>query len=335
MFEATGTEGADPGEVRLGTYLYHLDQAGDCGDQILWDPGIVQQDRWYCVEGHVEMNTPGERDGRVDAWVDGRPALSWPGVAFRRADEDDIGARHFWANIYFGGSVVNGFDLVSSVDELVFSHTGRIGCLQAFTDDNGSVHEADLAELFARSIFLGCGDHIACPDDSVSRGEMAALLRRALHLPAGPDAFSDDDGSLFEEDIDALAASGITRGCGAVVFCPDAPVTRAQMAAFITRAMDLREGAGSNLFSDDDGSVFEDDIDRLATAHIAVGCNPPANTRYCPSSNVTRGQMASFLRRALGFPIGPANVTPADERLGELVPNDFEDDMTEPAPLID
>ena len=52
-------------------------------------------------------------------------------------------------------------------------------------------------------------------------------------------------------------------------------------------------------FSDDDGSVFEADIEWLAAAGITRGCNPPANDRFCPNDAVTRGQMAAFLHRAL------------------------------------
>jgi hypothetical protein len=49
-----------------------------------------------------------------------------------------------------------------------------------------------------------------------------------------------------------------------------------------------------------------------------VGCNPPDNDRFCPEGPVTRGQMASFLVRALGLspvpppPIPSQYVTPAD-----------------------
>ncbi len=335
MFEATGTEGAGPGQVRLGTYLYHLDQEGTCGDQILWQPGVIQQDRWYCIEGHVEMNTPGQNDGRVDAWVDGTAALRWPDVALRRADEADIGARHFWANIYFGGSVVNASNLTSSVDELVFSHTGRVGCLDPFSDDNDSEHEADLDELYARSVFLGCGERLSCAGDSITRGEMAALLDRALRLPDGLDAFADDEDHFAEASINALAAAGVARGCTATSFCPEDPVTRGQMAAFLVRAFHYADGVGADMFSDDSNSVFETDIDRLATAGVTRGCNPPDNTAFCPDAEVTRGQMATFLRRALGFPLAAANVGLADERLGVAVPNRFEGDDEEPAPILD
>ena len=56
--------------------------------------------------------------------------------------------------------------------------------------------------------------------------------------------------------------------------------------------------AGSG-FTDTDGSVFEADIDWLAAEGITKGCNPPNNDKFCPDGQVTRGQMAAFLVRAL------------------------------------
>jgi S-layer homology domain len=56
--------------------------------------------------------------------------------------------------------------------------------------------------------------------------------------------------------------------------------------------------AGNGRFWDDDGSVFESAIEKLATAGITNGCNPPVNDRFCPDQPVTRGQMAAFLIRA-------------------------------------
>jgi hypothetical protein len=70
------------------------------------------------------------------------------------------------------------------------------------------------------------------------------------------------------------------------------------MAAFLVRALGLSSGGGSNRFIDDNGSVFETDINKIAAAGITKGCNPPSNTRFCPDDLVTRGQMAAFLRRA-------------------------------------
>ena len=57
-------------------------------------------------------------------------------------------------------------------------------------------------------------------------------------------------------------------------------------------------------FVDDDGSVHEADINKIAAAAITVGCNPPddrsaGDRYYCPDQPVTRAQMASLLARAL------------------------------------
>jgi hypothetical protein len=84
------------------------------------------------------------------------------------------------------------------------------------------------------------------------------------------------------------------------MFCPEANVTRGQMAAFMVRALGLTDDGGGNSFVDDDGSVFEVNIAKLAAAGITRGCNPPTNDRFCPDASVTRGQMAAFLHRALG-----------------------------------
>jgi hypothetical protein len=118
------------------------------------------------------------------------------------------------------------------------------------------------------------------------------------------DPFIDDDESVFEADIERLAAAEITKGCNPpanIRFCPDRPVTRGQMAAFLVRAVGYTDSGGGDLFDDDDGSVFEADIDRLGTAGVTKGCNPPANDRFCPARNVSRAEMATFLVRALSI----------------------------------
>jgi hypothetical protein len=70
------------------------------------------------------------------------------------------------------------------------------------------------------------------------------------------------------------------------------------MAAFLVRALGLTD-QGTTDFIDDNGSIFEADIEKLAAAGITKGCNPPDNTKFCPGDHVTRGQMAAFLNRAL------------------------------------
>ena len=83
-----------------------------------------------------------------------------------------------------------------------------------------------------------------CPDTAVMRAQMATFLVRAFDLDAAPSAgFADTVGSTHEVNIDALAAAGVTVGCKTypLRYCPEKPVTRAQMAAFLVRALDLSE----------------------------------------------------------------------------------------------
>jgi SpoIID/LytB domain protein len=87
----------------------------------------------------------------------------------------------------------------------------------------------------------GCLESHYCPEESVTRAEMAAFLTRALGLSVttGVEPFADDDGHALESDIETIYRHGITNGCGPSAFCPNRPVTRAEMAAFLIRALAL------------------------------------------------------------------------------------------------
>ena len=105
-----------------------------------------------------------------------------------------------------------------------------------FVDIAGSPHESNIDALVAFGITKGCDIDRYCPEMSVTRGQMASFLVRTFLLPAGPDLFTDDEGSVHEADINALAQAGITFGCEPTKFCPDDVVTRAEMAAFLFRS---------------------------------------------------------------------------------------------------
>jgi hypothetical protein len=105
--------------------------------------------------------------------------------------------------------------------------------------------------------------------------------------------------------IEALVASGITGGCATTPpqYCPDAPVTRAQMAVFLVRALaypavsDARTATGT-IFADVPAThPLAPWIEELAAVGVTSGCGtvPPL---YCPGSAVTRAEMAAFLLRA-------------------------------------
>jgi hypothetical protein len=164
-----------------------------------------------------------------------------------------------------------------------------------FNDLGTSSFRDDIVWLAEQGITSGCAPGRFCPTANVRRDEMASFLARALGLTGtAPNAFSDDNGNTHEANINRLAQAGITSGCSAGKYCPAASVRRDAMASFLARALELT-GAAPDAFTDDNGNTHEANINRLKAAGVTDGCG---GTKYCPTANVTRGQMAAFLRRA-------------------------------------
>lgn len=177
--------------------------------------------------------------------------------------------------------------------------------IRRFDDIAASVHADDIETIAELGITKGCNppaNDEFCPTSKVTRGQIAAFLARALSLPpTSEDFFTDDENSVFEGDINRLAAAGVTTGCGGGKYCPDDLLPREQMAAFLVRALGLPAATTADRFIDDDASSFESLIDALGESGITKGCNPPENDRFCPQGHVTREQMASFLVRSLAY----------------------------------
>ncbi len=118
-----------------------------------------------------------------------------------------------------------------------------------FTDAPPNQQFASWIEQLAREgITGGCGTNPPryCPDLAVTRGQMAVFLLRAKHgsgyVPPKPAEQTFSDVPLthtFASWIYELAAEGITGGCGPAGYCPDASVTRGQMAVFLVRTFNL------------------------------------------------------------------------------------------------
>jgi hypothetical protein len=184
--------------------------------------------------------------------------------------------------------------------------TGRVNAgrslTRRFVDISGSVFLSAIEHLAAIGVTQGCNpphNTSYCPDNQVTRGQMAAFLSRAFDLPNTPtDYFRDDEGAFYEDAANRMAAAGLTTGCAPNRYCGEQQIPRAQMAAMLSRGLNLPPGRGDQ-FVDDNASQFEGAINRVAAAGITFGCNPPQNNRFCPGDSVTRGQMAGFVRRTL------------------------------------
>jgi SpoIID/LytB domain protein len=103
--------------------------------------------------------------------------------------------------------------------------------------------------------------------------------------------------ALFAGEILGLHDLGITSGCSPSGYCPERTVTRAEMAAFLVRALGLSAAEGVNSFVDVDGHALEAEISALQASGITGGCTP---TQFCPERAVTRAEMAAFLVRGFG-----------------------------------
>jgi len=138
-----------------------------------------------------------------------------------------------------------------------------------------------------------------CPDNPITRGQMAVFLETSLGGVPAPcvGMFADvPTTDPFCGFIELLANDGITGGCSAQNFCPDAPVTRGQMAVFIEAALGGVPAPCVGTFADVPLThPFCGFIELLANDGITGGCNAQ---NFCPNNPVTRGQMAVFLAAA-------------------------------------
>ncbi len=104
-------------------------------------------------------------------------------------------------------------------------------------------------------------------------------------------------GSPVHPFVEKLVRNAITAGCGGGNYCPASSVTRAQMAVFLLRAKNgpayTPPACVVPAFNDVPcSSGFAIWVNELALRGVTAGCG---GGNYCPSSAVTRGQMAVFL----------------------------------------
>ncbi|MBI3161353.1 MAG: S-layer homology domain-containing protein [Chloroflexi bacterium] len=183
-----------------------------------------------------------------------------------------------------------------------------------FADVPSTYWAADFIErLYNAGITGGCatGPLRYCPEASVTRAQMAIFILRGIHgsayiPPAATGVvFSDVPAGYWAAAwIERLSAEGITGGCSGTSYCPEANITRAQMAIFLLRgkygSAYVPPAATGTVFTDVPASYWAAAwIERLFAEGITSGCS---GTSYCPDANVTRAQMAVFLVKTFSLP---------------------------------
>ncbi|MFL0364664.1 S-layer homology domain-containing protein [Pseudobacillus sp. 179-B 2D1 NHS] len=174
------------------------------------------------------------------------------------------------------------------------------GAAQAasFTDV-GNKHRfySDIDYLTERNIIKGHSDGTFRPNGGVTRGEAAIMISRAFKLETEKgSSFKDISSSETSRHVEAARKAGIIKGYTEDSFRPNEPVSRGQMAMFLSRAFSLSET--NNVYFKDVGKnmVAYDSIRRMAAKGMAQGYT---DGTYRPDNTVTRGQFSAFLARGL------------------------------------
>jgi hypothetical protein len=110
------------GSTPIGTYAYLPETDGLYGEYWPWSsgrPGALSNNRWYCIEQHVRLNTPGRRDGVVQVWIDGIPAFERTDI--RARDVPELRIDEIWLNVYHGGTAVSPHDQHLFIDNVVIA----------------------------------------------------------------------------------------------------------------------------------------------------------------------------------------------------------------------
>ena len=168
-----------------------------------------------------------------------------------------------------------------------------------------------IERLYDAGVTNGCGNGNYCPSTTVTRDQMAVFLLKGKHNssyvpPTATGVFQDVLTNYWAASwIEQLAAEGITSGCSVSPkqYCPTTPVTRDQMAVFLLKAKH-----GPSYVPPAPTGVFQDVptdywaaawIEQLAAEGVTAGCG---GGNYCPTTPVTRDQMAVFLVKNFNLP---------------------------------
>lgn len=227
--------------LRPAAVILLHDRSANASQTVAALPGMISgiHDRGYCfalLDASGRLVPPGDGGPFRDV-----PSTSTHAAAITRLQELGI-TQGCGDDRYCPDGNVTRAQMASFLQRALDLPPGRD---DGFRDvEPGSPHAAAIGALREARITLGCTSdgRSYCPNDDIARDQMASLLQRAFELPPGrDDGFTDvPPGSTHAEAVGAVHAAGITRGCtgDGGSYCPTAPVSRAQMASFLIRALD-------------------------------------------------------------------------------------------------
>lgn len=115
-------KGQKNGLTEIGFYCYHADMKGPYGSTWMWDENRfkgLKNNRWYCIEQYAKLNTPGQNDGILRGWVDGKPVFEKTDLRMR--DIPDLKIENIWLNLYHGGQWTASTDDHLFIDDIIIA----------------------------------------------------------------------------------------------------------------------------------------------------------------------------------------------------------------------
>ncbi|MBG0764613.1 MAG: S-layer homology domain-containing protein, partial [Tissierellales bacterium] len=170
---------------------------------------------------------------------------------------------------------------------------------EEFTDVRGHWFIDFLRDIFDRSIIFGYPDRTFRPNNKVTRGEFASMIIRTFDIdPIEGNLFDDTVDNWAESSINGAVGRGIITGYEDNTFRPNAPITREEMAAMISRALNLEEEVVEDYFEDiGTASPWAQlSIRRLGNSKIITGF--PDGT-FRPKDTLTRAEAVKVIYEIL------------------------------------
>ncbi|MGE4352795.1 MAG: S-layer homology domain-containing protein [Oscillospiraceae bacterium] len=165
----------------------------------------------------------------------------------------------------------------------------------------GPLPELDTEDHYA--YIIGRDDGLIHPNDNITRAEMATIFFRMLTDDSRAQFWTQTNDfsdvaitAWYDNAVSTLTTAGVVNGRDDGSFDPNAPITRAEFAAMLSRFYDSQY-EGEDLFSDISGNWAEDAINKAAMNNLIEGY--PDGT-FRPSNYITRAEAITGINRILG-----------------------------------
>lgn len=183
-----------------------------------------------------------------------------------------------------------------------------------FTDVKaGTTHYQAIVSLAEKGIVTGVTATSYQPNANATRGDAAIYIANALGLElsnvTNPSFKDIPVTSKYYKAVAALTELGIISGYDDQTFRPSNTLTRSQTAKMLTLGFGLQLATSS-------ATKFSD-VNRLADVNTKLYIQTLVNygvttgttaTTFSPNKNLTRGQLATFLYRAMQVPAGDLDI---------------------------